>query len=76
MSAPEEIRGARVVLRAVTPEDADALTRVLAAPEVRRWWGGQTVEEAVGRLVEQPATSLVVVAEGQVAGCLARPKIV
>lgn len=38
VSAPE-LRGARVVLRAPEPRDADELRRQHLTPEVFRWWG-------------------------------------
>jgi aminoglycoside 6'-N-acetyltransferase len=33
-----EIRGERVLLRPVKPEDAEPLAAMLATPEVARWW--------------------------------------
>jgi aminoglycoside 6'-N-acetyltransferase len=33
-----ELRGGRVVLRPVVPSDVDELCRILATPEVARWW--------------------------------------
>ncbi|HEV8546739.1 MAG TPA: GNAT family protein [Candidatus Limnocylindrales bacterium] len=33
-----ELRGRRVVLRPVVPADVDDLSRILATPEVARWW--------------------------------------
>ncbi len=61
------LRGERVVLRAARPEDAEALQGVLAAPEVRRWWGAESVEEAVAGILERE-TSFVVEVDGAVAG--------
>ena len=61
------LAGEHVVLRSTLPGDAAALEAVFASPEVRRWWGTETPEEAArGALAAE--TSLVVEVDGAVAG--------
>jgi aminoglycoside 6'-N-acetyltransferase len=36
---PQLACGRRLVLRPLAPDDADELVRILATPEVARWWG-------------------------------------
>jgi aminoglycoside 6'-N-acetyltransferase len=39
------LRGARVTLRAVRPDDVDRLREILAEPSVARWWGAPRSDE-------------------------------
>jgi len=39
VSYPNEIRSERLLMRAVTDLDIDALRTIRATPEVHRWWG-------------------------------------
>ncbi|MBE1566409.1 GNAT family N-acetyltransferase [Nonomuraea africana] len=55
-----EIEGPRLVLRDAVPPDEPALRRILAAPEVARWWG--EVDDLDGMLA--------VTLDGQVIGAI------
>jgi aminoglycoside 6'-N-acetyltransferase len=63
---PEELRGARVLLRPGTEEDVGALAAILAEPEVAEWWPGY--DET--RVRTELADAQVVEVEGAVAGWL------
>ncbi|RJL21753.1 GNAT family N-acetyltransferase [Bailinhaonella thermotolerans] len=56
----DTIQGDRVLLRPVTPEDTPELRRILAEPEVARWWHHQ----------EEFGDMLAIVHEGDVAGAI------
>jgi aminoglycoside 6'-N-acetyltransferase len=56
------IAGSRVTLRPLEPDDVAPLNAIIAAPEVRRWWGTDPTVE------EQDAFTIVV--DGEIAGWL------
>lgn len=60
------LRGERVVLRPVEPDDAPALRAALAAPEVAEWWGD--VPEGFPLTDEPTATRFTVLVDGEPAG--------
>src|SRR3954471_8735896 len=66
MDRVAELRGERVVLRPMEPDDAPRLREILATPEVARWWGaepeGFPVEDDPG------ATRFALLVDGDVAG--------
>jgi aminoglycoside 6'-N-acetyltransferase len=62
----ERLRGARVLLRPFTPDDTAALNRLLAEPEVTRWWS--TWDEARVREEMQAQPGCVIEVDGVVAG--------
>ena len=68
MTQPPEsaLRGERLLLRRATDDDREALSAILAEPEVVRWWGPFDPETAFDEL----SSSFVVVVEGAVAGWL------
>ena len=52
------LRGQHVVLRTATDADIPRLTRILATPEVARWWVGEDQERMRRRVVEgEPDTT-------------------
>jgi aminoglycoside 6'-N-acetyltransferase len=60
------LRGERVVLRPIEPNDVPALEAALATPEVAAWWGPPT---AGFPFADEPtATRLAVLVEGEPAG--------
>jgi aminoglycoside 6'-N-acetyltransferase len=69
MNEPDELRGERVVLRPATPDDLDALLRVLQAPEVACWWGDYDRERAAADLLDDPEShTFAVIVDGAVEG--------
>lgn len=67
------LRGARVVLRAGTEADLDALEAFFASPEVARWWRMDGRDEIVADVLERadPNTSVYVIdVDGEVAGVI------
>jgi aminoglycoside 6'-N-acetyltransferase len=67
--APADDGAARhLLLRPAAGADAPALARILAEPEVARWWGRYDVERVREELREEP--SFVVVVDEAVAGWL------
>lgn len=56
------LHGARVMLRPATPADAEALTRILAEPEVTRWWPWYDHARVRDVLVDGPDTTVYVIA--------------
>lgn len=56
------LHGARVTLRPATPADAEALTRILAEPEVTRWWPWYDHARVRDVLVDGPDTTVYVIA--------------
>jgi aminoglycoside 6'-N-acetyltransferase len=67
------LRGARVVLRAGTEADLDALEAFFASPEVARWWrmdGRDEIAADVLHRADPTVTVYVIDVEGQVAGVI------
>jgi len=62
------LQGARVLLRPVHDDDAQALTDILVEPEVARWWGHNDIDTVREEMRAQP--SFVIVIDGAVAGWL------
>jgi aminoglycoside 6'-N-acetyltransferase len=67
-----ELRGERVVLRALAEGDAARLAELGADPSVARWWPGLNEAElrATARGEEEGVTALAVLADGEVAGMI------
>lgn len=57
---PPTLYGERIVLRPLAPEDVEPLNAIIAAPEVRRWWGTDPTVD------EQDAFTILV--DGAIAG--------
>jgi aminoglycoside 6'-N-acetyltransferase len=74
MEAGSTLRGERLLLRPVGPQDVERLVEILREPEVARWWalsGPHTAEAVREDLVD--ATGKVVYAielDGEVLGCV------
>lgn len=66
------LHGRLVTLRAPTRDDADALTAILAEPEVARWWPGFDSARVLDELIaERPAEEpFVIEVGGRVVGYL------
>jgi aminoglycoside 6'-N-acetyltransferase len=62
------LSGAGVILRSVTPEDADRLRSIREEPEVARWWG--SLEPGEIEQVVADDTTLVIEFEGEVVGAV------
>ena len=63
------LEGPRVLLRPISAADRDALTRILAEPEVARWWVHEGLEIAVDGLYDETeGVRLVIEVEGAIAG--------
>ena len=67
-----ELRGRIVRLRPVTAADAEPLTRILAEPEVARWWPNYDRERVEAEIVAQEpdTTHWVIELEGAVVGMI------
>jgi aminoglycoside 6'-N-acetyltransferase len=61
-----ELRGERVLLRPMEPDDAPRLREILATPEVAKWWGAKP--EGFPLRDDPGATRFVMVVDGEVAG--------
>ena len=59
--APAPLEGEHVRLRPAAPADGPALARVLADPEVARWWGPEAAEE----MLADPEVHVFVVLVGE-----------
>lgn len=65
----EVLHGTQVRLRLITPDDVEALTAILARPEVSRWWGHHDADRVSRDLVETTDTVVYVVeVDGEVVG--------
>lgn len=65
------LHGAATTLRPVQPEDAETLTRILAEPEVARWWPRYDAERVQRELIEAEHTVVFAIeADGQVVGSI------
>lgn len=65
------LHGAATTLRPVTQDDAVTLTRILAEPDVARWWPRYDAERVQRELIDAEHTTVFVVeAEGQVVGSI------
>jgi aminoglycoside 6'-N-acetyltransferase len=65
------LRGPRVMLRPLGPEDVRRIAELGSAPEVARWWPG--IDEAYVRdelLPDRESPSFAIVADGEVAGLI------
>jgi aminoglycoside 6'-N-acetyltransferase len=62
------LEGERLLLRPAQSDDAEALTDILAEPEVARWWGHNDLDSVREELRDQP--SYVIVIDDAVAGWL------
>lgn len=63
------LHGTATVLRPATPADAEALTAILADPEVARWWGRYDAERVRAELVNGAGSVVYVIeADDQVVG--------
>jgi aminoglycoside 6'-N-acetyltransferase len=67
-----ELRGRSVRLRPVTSADAETLARILADPEVARWWPNYDRERVEAEIVadEPDTTHWVIELEGAVVGMI------
>jgi aminoglycoside 6'-N-acetyltransferase len=67
-----ELRGRYVRLRPVVATDAEALTRILAAPEVARWWPNYDRPRVEAEIVreEEDTTHWVIELDGAVVGMI------
>ena len=61
-----ELRGERVVLRPMEPDDAPRLREILATPEVAKWWG--PVPEDFPLRDDPGATRFALLVDGAVSG--------
>jgi aminoglycoside 6'-N-acetyltransferase len=61
-----ELRGERVVLRPLVPDDADTLRAIAATPEVSAWWGPP--EAGFPLSDDSDATRFTIRVDGAVAG--------
>jgi aminoglycoside 6'-N-acetyltransferase len=69
--SPFPLQGPRVTLRPATEDDLPAFLRILAEPEVARWWGAYTESQARAELLEDPGVdTLAIEVEGELAGIL------
>jgi aminoglycoside 6'-N-acetyltransferase len=66
MQRVSELRGDRVVLRPMEPEDTTRLREILVTPEVARWWGAEP--EGFPLSDDPGATRYALLVEGRVAG--------
>ena len=65
------LQGERILLRPLEPADRAAMTRILAEPEVARWWIHEGLEIAVdGLFDEEDEVRLAIEVDGQVAGMI------
>lgn len=70
MTGPR-LQGERVVLRPLNPADRPAMMRILAEPEVSRWWIHESLEIAVDGLFDDAdEVRLAIEVDGQVAGMI------
>jgi aminoglycoside 6'-N-acetyltransferase len=67
-----EIRGKRVTLRRVEPDDAPRLAAILATPDVARWWPAFDLARVQAEfLVEQPDyVPYAIVVDGRIVGLI------
>ena len=65
------LHGAATTLRPVQPADAEALTRILAEPEVARWWPRYDADRVQRELIDAEHTTVFAIeVEGQVVGSI------
>jgi aminoglycoside 6'-N-acetyltransferase len=65
------LHGERVVLRPLEPSDRAAMTRILAEPEVARWWIHEGLDIAVdGIFDDADEVRLAIEVDGDVAGMI------
>ena len=66
------LSGASVLMRTATQEDVERLAEIRSAPEVSRWWGGDTgLPGAVAAELADPDTRvLVVLHENRIVGAI------
>ena len=70
MNGPQ-LQGERVHLRPLEPGDRAAMARILAEPEVARWWIHEGLDIAVDGLFDEEAeVRLAIEVDGQVAGMI------
>ncbi len=68
---PLRLQGQRVLLRSLEPSDRSTMTRILAEPDVARWWVHESLEIAVdGLFDEADEVRLAIEVDGQVAGMI------
>jgi aminoglycoside 6'-N-acetyltransferase len=64
-----QLRGERVALRPLVPDDLDAVHAALQHPEVARWWGAFDTERIRAELLEDPDTiAFAIEVDGALAG--------
>src|ERR1700709_1659255 len=61
-----ELRGERVLLRPMEPDDGPRLREILATPEVAKWWGRMAEDFPFGD--DPGATRFTLLVDGEVAG--------
>ena len=67
----EVLHRTQVTLRKVTEADVEPLAKILAEPEVARWWGRYDVDRVRRELLESPAMVVFVIdVHGVVAGSI------
>ncbi len=66
------LHGTSVLLRPVVPDDVEQLTKILATPEVRRWWGRYDHERVEREFLQADERTVVFAVElqGQVIGSI------
>lgn len=68
---PPVLHGTATVLRPVQPDDADILSKILAQPEVARWWPRYDADRVRSELIEADGSVVFTVeVDGQVAGSI------
>lgn len=71
MESRPTLRGQRILLRAINPDDRSALTAILTEPEVARWWVHEDVATTVAGLFDdEDEVRLVIEIDGKVAGLI------
>jgi aminoglycoside 6'-N-acetyltransferase len=70
-AARTSLRGERVTLRPIRRDDIDTLARILAEPEVARWWGMRDPATMARELFDDDEQAVYTIGvEGAVVGCI------
>lgn len=65
-----ELQGPLVTLRDPRASDLEAITAVLAEPEVAEWWVGYDAEKVRAELIGEPQTTRIIEVDQQAVGAL------
>lgn len=65
-----ELTGPLVRVRTAAESDVEPLARILAEPEVSRWWTGYDAARVREEILDAPETARVIEVEGECAGSL------